>query len=212
MHFNIQKIKHLKHEYDLNQTVELFELAKLAPKVDATIGALENGKYTTIKSKYCNAKFVDYEHFIDKINNCITYCKGLVKSKYNLDCIGYNIDFVYYNNGDNYWPHIDGQAFINENTLSKGNTKRDITCILYLNDNYKEGKINFHFFDLSIKPNASDIIMFPSNWQYLHSVEKVIGERYAVVIWFETSPNAYTTSDEIIIDKNILKILQTEKY
>jgi len=39
-------------------------------------------------------------------------------------------------------------------------------------------------FDITFKPKANQMIVFPSNFMYKHSVSPVIeGERYAVVSW-----------------------------
>jgi predicted 2-oxoglutarate/Fe(II)-dependent dioxygenase YbiX len=76
---------------------------------------------------------------------------------------------------------------------------------VYLNDDYQGGEVYFPFFDIEKKPTAGDILMYPGSWQYLHGVKKVEGVRYAVVVWFHTSPEMY--QDEEITQPRILQTL-----
>lgn len=62
---------------------------------------------------------------------------------------------------------------------------RTISMSFYLNDNYEGGEIEFPRFGLTIKPKANQMIMFPSNYVYNHTVHTVkSGLRYAVVAWW----------------------------
>ena len=47
--------------------------------------------------------------------------------------------------------------------------------------------------------------MYPGSWQYLHGVKKVEGVRYAIVVWFHTSPEMY--QDEEIKHRHIMRTL-----
>jgi hypothetical protein len=61
---------------------------------------------------------------------------------------------------------------------------RRISTTYYINDNYLGGEIVFPRFDVTFKPKANQMIIFPSTYVYNHSVLPVIeGERYAVVSW-----------------------------
>jgi hypothetical protein len=61
---------------------------------------------------------------------------------------------------------------------------RRISTVYYLNDNYTGGEINFPRFNITFKPKANQMIVFPSSYVYNHSVSPVIdGTRYAVVSW-----------------------------
>lgn len=61
---------------------------------------------------------------------------------------------------------------------------RRISSIYYLNDSYEGGEINFPRFNITYKPKANDMLLFPSNYVYNHSVSEVTsGTRYAVVSW-----------------------------
>lgn len=61
---------------------------------------------------------------------------------------------------------------------------RRISFVYYVNDDYDGGEINFPRFGLSYKPQANEMIVFPSTYVYNHSVNEVTsGTRYAVVSW-----------------------------
>ena len=61
---------------------------------------------------------------------------------------------------------------------------RRMSIVYYMNDDYEGGEINFPRFNLSIKPKAHDLLVFPSAYVYNHSVSPVTsGTRYAVVSW-----------------------------
>lgn len=63
---------------------------------------------------------------------------------------------------------------------------RRVSTVYYLNDNYTGGEINFPRFNITFKPKANQMILFPSTYVYNHSVSPVIeGERYAVVSWLK---------------------------
>jgi hypothetical protein len=63
---------------------------------------------------------------------------------------------------------------------------RRVSTVYYLNDNYTGGEINFPRFNITFKPKANQMIVFPSTYVYNHSVSPVIeGERYAVVSWLK---------------------------
>jgi hypothetical protein len=79
-----------------------------------------------------------------------------------------------YGSGQKFTNHIDDHQLYH----------RRISTVYYLNENYTGGEINFPRFNLTIKPKANQMIVFPSNYIYNHSVSPVIeGERYAVVSW-----------------------------
>ena len=76
-----------------------------------------------------------------------------------------------------------GQKFVNHIDDHR-NYPRTISLVYYLNDNYSGGEISFPRFGIKHKPKANQLIMFPSNYIYNHSVSEVTdGVRYCVVSW-----------------------------
>lgn len=58
-----------------------------------------------------------------------------------------------------------------------------VSIVVYLNNDYEGGEIWFPRFELSIKPKAGDIVVFPSTYVYEHASQDMIsGTKYSVVI------------------------------
>jgi predicted 2-oxoglutarate/Fe(II)-dependent dioxygenase YbiX len=57
--------------------------------------------------------------------------------------------------------------------------------LVYINDNYEGGHINFPNQNFGFKPKAGDLIIFPGNNAYQHEVTEVIsGKRYTMPSWY----------------------------
>lgn len=101
-----------------------------------------------------------------------------------------------YHPGGHYKPHIDGEALFNDGSGQlrwKRNVERDISMVIYLNDNFEGGEIVFPHQAISIKPRKGMMVAFPSTHHFLHGVNPVTnGVRYAIVNWFSlgTPPDA----------------------
>ncbi len=97
------------------------------------------------------------------------------KSEYNIvtdwhDCYG----ILKYGPGQKVIDHIDDSQMHH----------RRISTVYYFNDDYTGGEVVFPRFDISYKPVANELLVFPSTYVYNHSVLPVIeGTRYAVVSW-----------------------------
>lgn len=85
---------------------------------------------------------------------------------------GYSL--LKYSEGEQYHGHYDGGT----------NTGRAISALVYLNDDYEGGEIEFPHFNVKIKPQAGMMILFPSNFAYYHIAHPVKkGTKYALVTW-----------------------------
>lgn len=61
---------------------------------------------------------------------------------------------------------------------------RRVSLTYYANDAYEGGEIEFDQFDIKIKPEKGNLLLFPSTYVYSHKVYPVTeGTRYAVVQW-----------------------------
>jgi Rps23 Pro-64 3,4-dihydroxylase Tpa1-like proline 4-hydroxylase len=77
-----------------------------------------------------------------------------------------------------------------------GSSSRTLSVVLYLNDNYDGGEINFPNVGngIKIKPEAGSAIFFPSNFVFSHSVNKIYkGTRYALPNWYHNMFNKINT-------------------
>jgi predicted 2-oxoglutarate/Fe(II)-dependent dioxygenase YbiX len=91
-----------------------------------------------------------------------------------------NIDPLLYEEGGFYKMHTDHH----------GNFPRTLSVIIFLNNDYEGGKLNFHSplednkIFLEVEPKPGRLVMWPSNFLYPHSVSPVTkGKRYTIVSW-----------------------------
>jgi hypothetical protein len=90
------------------------------------------------------------------------------------------INFVRYTPGQHFQIHTD-HGFSYTCTVSS---------IAYLNDDYEGGELWFPYLDLTYKPAAGDILLFPSTYIYAHAALKVhSGTKYAAVTMFDYNDN-----------------------
>lgn len=84
-----------------------------------------------------------------------------------------------YRPSEEYKAHYDG------GTISG----RCISAVIYLNDDYEGGHIEFPNFKVKIKPEKGMLILFPSNFAYRHIAHPVLqGTKYSLVTWIHDRP------------------------
>lgn len=85
------------------------------------------------------------------------------------------IQILRYDKDQFFSPHVDDSP----------NRPRRISYVYYINDDYEGGEIEFTWFNIKVKPKAKQLLVFPSNYAYRHTVYPVIsGTRYAMVQWW----------------------------
>jgi predicted 2-oxoglutarate/Fe(II)-dependent dioxygenase YbiX len=84
-----------------------------------------------------------------------------------------------YKGGQEYKAHYDG-------TTGSG---RAVSAIVYLNNDYDGGHVEFVNFGIKIKPEPGMLLLFPSNYPYTHIAHPVTdGTKYAIVTWLHDRP------------------------
>lgn len=113
----------------------------------------------------------------EKFNKILDVCLSSYRLMFNI-----NETFFYtesnsllkYTDSQYYKAHYDGDT----------SSRRVVSPILYLNENYEGGEIEFVNFGIKIKPKAGSLLVFPSNYAYRHIAHPVTsGEKYAIVTW-----------------------------
>lgn len=93
-------------------------------------------------------------------------------------------ELMRYRAGGLYIKHADSQ---NMNPDTRQWTKvidRDLSLLVYLNDDYEGGALRFDKFRYRLRPRAGMAVLFPSDNRYVHAAERVTaGERYVIVSW-----------------------------
>ena len=89
-----------------------------------------------------------------------------------------------YSPGGRYNRHADADHWVQETQNWVRIHDRDFSVLLYLNDDYKGGELEFTSFNYKIKPKAGMLIGFPSDHRYLHAALPTLsGTRYVIVSW-----------------------------
>ena len=144
-------------------------------------GTIGYGSDQNVRTNYTmaitkNAKFGNEN--AKKIHNLIfTKVEEAIawyKNRYNIPFELYHEPYTVlkYSNNVEYKPHFDGST----------ETARSVSVVIYLNDDYDGGEIEFTNFNLKLKPEANSMIFFPSNFAYTHKAHPVTsGTKYAIV-------------------------------
>ena len=67
-----------------------------------------------------------------------------------------------------------------------GGSERVVSCVLYLNSDFEGGELNFPNQDVTIKPEEGMLVLFPSNYLFVHkSLPVTEGKKYCVLSWFK---------------------------
>lgn len=65
---------------------------------------------------------------------------------------------------------------------------KDITAVIYWNDDFNGGKLSFKQHKVSVTPKPGLVVMFPSDKNFQHEVTEVQnGDRYATVLFFSVT-------------------------
>jgi len=89
-----------------------------------------------------------------------------------------------YSAGGFYSRHSDSIDFDPATRQWRKMKDRDVSLLLYLNEDYEGGAITFVNFNYSHQPRTGDLLIFPSDHRYAHEAERVLsGHRYAIVSW-----------------------------
>lgn len=117
-----------------------------------------------------------------------------------------------YEPGGHYQAHVDAVARWKNpdgTMIWKKSIDRDLSTVLFLNDNFEGGEFVFPDLRVRIRPEPGLLIAFPSSQFYVHKVEPVIsGTRYTMVNWMTVQ--GFKTKAEIdkeIEDKYGIKVV-----
>jgi predicted 2-oxoglutarate/Fe(II)-dependent dioxygenase YbiX len=114
--------------------------------------------------------------------------KNIINPFYNAEVRDSEVpQFLRYGVGGHYAPHIDGRSIWvapNGDKIWRRSTCRDLSIVLFLNDEFEGGEFVFPDLHIQVKPKPGLLVCFPSDQNYLHGVNSVkSGERYSIVSW-----------------------------
>lgn len=114
-------------------------------------------------------------YIINSLLMSVEMCFKLYMHGHNLNQEDYILDthilpIKKWNVGQSMGPHCDNYD---------GHSNLAFSMVVYLNDKYEGGEINFPNHNITIKPKAGSVIMFPSHEPFLHQVLPIKnGNRY----------------------------------
>jgi predicted 2-oxoglutarate/Fe(II)-dependent dioxygenase YbiX len=93
-------------------------------------------------------------------------------------------DLMRYHEGGFYVKHADSQNMDPDTKIWSKVIDRDLSMLIYLNDDFEGGELSFYKLNYRIRPRAGAAVLFPSDQRFLHQAEAVKkGVRYAIVSW-----------------------------
>ena len=98
------------------------------------------------------------------------------------------IAFLRYGVGGFYKLHCDGEALwrSGDQLEWRRNTNRDISLVIFLNQDFFGGLLVFPEQGIAVPPAAGTLVAFPSSHHFMHGVTPVTeGERFSLVSWMD---------------------------
>jgi hypothetical protein len=114
-----------------------------------------------------------YNDTVLNLNRCLTQ----YQMQYNINMQYMEaINYVRYKENQHFQVHSD-HGFSYTCTVSS---------VMYLNDEYDGGELWFPYLDLTFKPEAGDVVLFPSTYIFAHAAKPVTrGTKYSAVTMFD---------------------------
>jgi len=173
----------------------IMEHAKRQKKVDLSVFDPEQSNQTkntkfSVDKKVRDTQMLDLEdiagEIIDLFRNVVT---NVINPFYEFEVKDSELpQLLHYGIDGHYMPHCDGESLWkppgNEPLIWRKSTDRDLSTVLFLNDNFEGGDFVFPELRVRVRPEPGMLVCFPSTHEYLHGVEPVTkGTRYSIVNW-----------------------------
>lgn len=174
---------------------EYIEYISQSPEIDLSVFDPEATNQTgqvswEVDKKVRNTQTVDITPIKDAVLDLMKHAvRDYLNPYYNVTIKDSEMpQILVYHPGGHYHPHIDAEALFDDGSGQLRWAKsvdRDISLVIYLNDDYEGGEIVFPKQAVSVKPRKGMLIAFPSTHHFLHGVNPVVqGHRFAIVNWF----------------------------
>jgi predicted 2-oxoglutarate/Fe(II)-dependent dioxygenase YbiX len=173
----------------------IIEHAKRQKKVDLSVFDPEQSNKSkdtkfSVDKKVRDTQMIDLEdiasEIIDLYRNVVT---NVINPFYEFEVKDSELpQLLHYGIDGHYMPHCDGESLWkppgNESLIWRKSTDRDLSTVLFLNDEFEGGDFVFPELRVRVRPEPGMLVCFPSTHEYLHGVEPVTkGTRYSIVNW-----------------------------
>lgn len=114
------------------------------------------------------------------------------------------------------WQEGAFAPFHSDNTDMEGNwsawERSKLVCLLYLNEDYDGGELDFRDHDISIKPVAGQLITFPGGFSNIHQVLPVKnGTRHTIGAFWDYAESEYSEERMKEWEDEIQKVRDEQK-
>lgn len=166
---------------------ECSELLQMADAMPGNRFTTPDGEGNRVLDKQRMTEWVNFQDSHQKVLDDVV---ARAFKEQVIPAVGQNIEWyeepqlLRYAPGDYYLHHSDAYQLIPEEQGWRKVVDRDISLLLYLNDDYEGGTLEFKRLFYSFKPRAGMLLWFPSDVRYEHMAMPVTsGRRYALVSW-----------------------------
>jgi hypothetical protein len=169
---------------------------KQSSQINPGSGDSYNGAYRTSRSMVISHQHPDFGPCFTRFETALVkafHTGAHAYKAYNpkleiTDDSGYEL--LRYHEGECFGLHVDS-------VVGRHEGFRQLSAVLYLNDDYTGGETYFPRQEIKFKAQAGDLLLFPSNFCYPHESLPVIkGTKYAVVTWFVAYPQKPAEQEE----------------
>lgn len=130
------------------------------------------------------------EHILDMLDKVFTLVYAKATELYDVA-----ID-PFHKKGLHLVKFVEG-FFLNPHVDTLSDESLHIASVYYINDDYEGGEIRFPDHNLTIKPEANSLVIFPGNENYLHEVIKIAkNNRYSSATWFKFTGSEFAKKSE----------------
>lgn len=189
--YGINLYRNAISEEDCKKIIDLLEAEiSLGKRGISWHGATVNGETRTSHARNCYDLKFKRDHVgkyiadSDALKECYDLVDvGLNKSLRHYESVwNFNIN---YKEAFNFVKYLPGEFFKIHADHGPYYTCT-VSAVVYLNDDYEGGEIEFPRHNFKLKPKAGDIILFPSNFVYEHaSLDISSGQKYSVVVMMD---------------------------
>jgi hypothetical protein len=120
------------------------------------------------------------------------------------------LHFIKWENGMNSVLHADCEKQDGTPVFEANFYRLNISSLIYINDNYEGGAIEFPEYDFYLKPSSGDLVIFPSNHKHLVTEVKSSNNRYTMPMWFTFDLEDLFKSDENFDAKNSIDLFKKD--
>ena len=169
--------------------------AKRQKQVDLSVFDPEQSNKTgstkfSVDKKVRDTQMLDLEDIADEIIDLYrNIVMNVINPFYEFEIKDSELpQLLHYGTDGHYLPHCDGESLWkppgNEPLIWRKSTDRDLSTVLFLNDDFEGGDFVFPELKVRVRPEPGMLVCFPSTHEYLHGVEPVTrGHRYSMVNW-----------------------------